>query len=86
MEYIKGRLDEAINGLEGYKNKYPKMKTQDVIDMLKRLLDLVNDEQLNIPVVSHQRELLAKYTKWQNEVNYSCDEMIYADIDKFLNG
>lgn len=43
-------------------------------------------EALFIPIVSQQRELLAKYTKWQNEVNYSCDELMYADIDKFLNG
>lgn len=45
MEYIKGRLDEAINGLEHYKHKYPKMATQDVINMLKRLKDLIKDEE-----------------------------------------
>jgi hypothetical protein len=44
------------------------------------------NKALIIQRVSQQRELLAKYTKWQNEVNYGCDELMYADIDKFLNG
>lgn len=47
MEYIKGRLDEAINGLEAQKKRYPKMETQDVIGMLKRLLDIVKDQQFS---------------------------------------
>ena len=35
--------------------------------------------------VSVERELLAKYTKWQNEVIYNSEAEMYSDIDKFLN-
>ena len=44
------------------------------------------ENQLNIPDVSNQRELLARYTKWQHEVIYANEENMYVDIDKFLNG
>ena len=51
---------------------------------------IANDIVSNIERVlgereSVERELLAKYTKWQNEVIYNSDAEMYADIDKFLN-
>lgn len=48
MEEIYEEIKEAIKGLESYKNRYRTMKTQDVIDMLKRLNENV---KLTIPVV-----------------------------------
>ena len=49
MKQIHEEIKEAIKGLESFKYKYPKMETQDVIDMLKRLNENV---KLTIPVVS----------------------------------
>ena len=50
---------------------------------------LLNEDELkkqfSIQVVSQQRELLAKYTKWQGEY-YQRESDMFADIDKFLNG
>jgi hypothetical protein len=37
MEEIHEEIKEAIKGLDSWKHRYPKMETQDVIDMLKRL-------------------------------------------------
>ena len=57
MEEIHQEIKEAIKGLESFKYKYPKMETQDVIDMLKRLNENV---KLTIPGVSdivHRAEL-----------------------------
>ena len=42
-------------------------------------------EQLTLTDVSHQRELLAKYTRWQGGF-YEKESDMFADIDKFLNG
>jgi predicted RNA-binding protein with EMAP domain len=58
MKEIHEEIKEAIKGLESFKYKYPKMETQDVIDILKRLNENV---KLTIPVVSHQRELLKAF-------------------------
>jgi len=37
MKVIHEEIKEAIKSLESYKYRYPKMETQDVINMLKRL-------------------------------------------------
>jgi hypothetical protein len=44
------------------------------------------EEKLTLTDVSQRIELLAKYTKWQNEVIYANEENMYLDIDRFLNG
>ena len=48
------------------------------------LAEFKSIKQLLLHNVNQQRELLAKYTRWQNEVHYGSDELMYADIDKFL--
>jgi hypothetical protein len=63
MEEIHEEIKEAIKGLESFKYKYPKMETQDVIDMLKRLNENV---KLTIPVVSQRSELLQKIESVKN--------------------
>ena len=42
-------------------------------------------EQLTLTGVGQQRELLAKYTRWQGEY-YEQESDMFAEIDKFLNG
>ncbi len=75
MEYIKGRLDEAINGLEAQKKRYPKMETQDVIGMLKRLLDIVKDQQFSpTAVVQVCDKCNIKYTYDWHHQYYTCSK------------
>ena len=71
MEEIHEEIKEAIKGLESFKYKYPKMETQDVIDMLKRLNENV---KLTIPVVSN-------CTTCNDEINYKgvC-EICYTEL------
>ena len=57
MEEIHEEIKEAIKGLECFKYKYPKMETQDVIDMLKRLNENV---KLTIPIVSNPKGTVCK--------------------------
>ena len=53
-------------------------------EMLKDITFLLeNNKQLILSGVSQQRELLARYTKWQGEY-FERKEDMYNDIDKFL--
>lgn len=42
MEDIRKGVSDAISELEAVKNKWPRMYTQDVIDLLKRLEGRIN--------------------------------------------
>ena len=53
-------------------------------DTTMRMISCVeNNKQLILSGVSQQRELLARYTKWQGEY-FERKEDMYNDIDKFL--
>ena len=72
-EQVLDILKEGINDIEAVKKQYPKMYTQDFIDALRRLQDRINE--LTIPDVNQQRELLKAYTKWLNDKIRDKDEL-----------
>ena len=72
-EQVLDILKEGINDIEALKKQYPKMYTQDFIDALRRLQDRINE--LTIPDVNQQRELLKDYTKWLNDKIRDKDEL-----------
>tara|TARA_R110002074_G_C12058730_1_gene620600 strand:- start:51 stop:314 length:264 start_codon:yes stop_codon:yes gene_type:complete len=82
MEEIHEEIKDAIKGLESFKHRYPKMETQDVIDMLKRLNENVKS---NISDVSQQRELLTEYEKFASGENYiNSKPLIDKQIKEFI--
>jgi len=77
-EQIRKELNEYLD------NYIPRTE----IDIYKHVVDFIKKDrakQLILSGVSQQRELLAKYTKWQGEY-YQRESDMYRDIDKFLNG
>ena len=66
--------------LQEYNLQYLK-ENNDLITSVKK----ETAKQLNLYGVSHRREQLAKYTRWQGGY-YEKESDMYADIDKFLNG
>jgi len=63
-EQVISILKEGISDIEKVKRQYPAMRTQDVLDALRRLEDRINE--LTIPAVSQRSELLAFAREMQN--------------------
>ena len=83
-EQVISILKEGISDIEKVKRQYPTMRTQDVLDALRRLEDRINE--LTIPVVSQQRELLEAYTQflWTQHNNLTDADNNKLALEKFI--
>lgn len=87
MEEIREMLKEAIRGLNDNKFKYPKMETQDVIDMLIRL-DLRMEDQCNTPHVGNPKYIgYATYLNTRVSPVYDGDDIegLLLMVEKSMN-
>ncbi len=80
-EQVISILKEGISDIEKVKRQYPTMRTQDVLDALRRLEDRINE--LTIPVVSQQRELLIAFFNTITTDEFELDDA-ETIVDKYL--
>ena len=57
----------------------------DVLDAMEEAYLKGKREQLNIPVVVGQSELLLAYLKYQNSTDYKPETIIDKEVEKFLS-
>ena len=80
-EQVISILKEGISDIEKVKRQYPTMRTQDVLDALRRLEDRINE--LTIPVVSQQRELLIAFFNTITTDEFELDDA-ETIVDRYL--